>query len=75
MDKDFNMDREDIIRCIEVVRKILIEKEINVSEDVLEKMTKDIMSISYSTGGDYSSKIIQRYAETYIERKLYEEFL
>ena len=75
MDKDFDMDREDINRCIEVVRKILIEKEINVSEDVLEKMTKDIMNISDAKGGDYSSKIIQSYAETYIESKFYEEFL
>ncbi len=75
MDKEFNMDREDINRCIEVVRKILIKKEINVSEDVLEKMTKNIMNISYAKGGDYSSKIIQSYAETYIEEKFYEKFL
>ena len=33
------------------------------------------MNISYSKGGDYSDTIIQRYAETYIEKGFYKEYL
>ena len=41
----------------------------------MAKITKDIMNISYSKGGDYSDMIIQRYAETYIEEGFYKKYL
>jgi hypothetical protein len=33
------------------------------------------MNISYSKGGDYSDKIIQSFAETYVEKGFYKKFI
>jgi len=65
----------DINRCTEIVKNELIRCNVNVSEEILNKITGDIMDISYSKGGDYSDKIIQSFAETYVEKQLYKKFL
>lgn len=65
---------KDVERCTEIIHEQLLEKEIIVDDKLLESITVDIMIISYSTGGDYSNKVITRYAESYIERGLYKKF-
>ena len=69
------LNDRDVRRCMAIVRNELIKKNISVTNNILEKITKDIMNISYSKGGDYSDTIIQRYAETYIEKGFYKEYL
>ena len=44
----------DISRCTEIVRKELLKNNVNVNEKVLNKITLDIMNISYSKGAGYS---------------------
>ena len=67
--------REDVDRCAEIVRAELEKRDGKINNDILNKITEDIMNISYSKGGDYSDTIIQRYAETYIEKGFYKEYL
>ena len=69
------LNDRDVRRCMAIVRNELIKKNISVTNNILKNITKDIMNISYSKGGDYSDTIIQRYAETYIEKGFYKEFL
>ena len=69
------LNDRDVRRCMAIVRNELIKKNIRVTDNILEKITKDIMNISYSKGGDYSDTINQRYAETYIEKGFYKEYL
>jgi hypothetical protein len=68
-------DQKDILRCTEIIRDELNKKNINVDEKILNKITVDIMNISYSKGGDYSNDIIRSFAETYIEEEFYKKFL
>ncbi len=56
----------DIERCCEIVKKELLNHDINVEKELLIEISYKIMGISGSKGGDYSSKIIQAFAEVYI---------
>ena len=44
----------DYKRCTEIVRKELSQRNICVSDDVLDKITEDVMNITYAKGGSYS---------------------
>lgn len=68
-------DQNDILRCTEIVRKELTMNNINVSDDVLNRIVFDVMEISYSKGGDYSDFVIQSFTETYIEEGFYKKFI
>ncbi len=68
-------DVEDIRNCTEVVRKELLKHNVTVNDEILNKITLDVMNISYSKGGDYSDKIIQSFAETYVEKGFYKKFI
>ena len=68
-------DQKDILRCTKIIRDELNKKNINVDEKILNKITVDIMNISYSKGGDYSNDIIRSFTETYIEEEFYKKFL
>ena len=52
-------------------KKRVITKNICVSDDVLDKITEDVMNITYAKGGNYSYDVVQCFAETYVE----EEFI
>ena len=65
----------DLIRCTEIVRKELGNRDIIVDEDVLKKITVDIMNISDAKGGDCSNDIIRSFAGAYIATGLYKKFL
>lgn len=66
---------KDIRNCTEIVKKELLKNNVNVSDDILNKITLDVMNISYSKGGDYSNKVIQSFAETYVEEGFYKKFI
>ncbi len=68
-------DQNDIVRCTEIVLKELTMNNINVSDDVLNRIVFDVMEISYSKGGDYSDFVIQSFTETYIEEGFYKKFI
>lgn len=68
-------DSKDIRNCTEIVKKELLKNKVNVNDDILNKITLDVMNISYSKGGDYSEKIIQSFAETYVEEGFYKKFI
>lgn len=57
------------------MREELTRKDIIVGEGILDRITEDIMNISYSKGGDYSSEIIRRFAKGYFEKGLYKRYL
>lgn len=65
----------DYKRCTEIVRKELSKRNVSVSNDTLDKITEDVMNISYAKGGSYSSNIVQCFAETYVEEEFYKKFL
>lgn len=68
-------NQNDIMRCTEIVRKELLKYNVDVNDETLNKITVDIMNISYSKGGDYSNMIIQSFAETYVEEGFYKKFI
>ena len=53
----------DYKRCTEIVRKELSQRNICVSDDVLDKITEDVMNITYAKGGSYSYDIVQCFAK------------
>ena len=48
--------REDVDRCAEIVRAELEKRDGKINNDILNKITEDIMNISYAKG---ASCIIQ----------------
>lgn len=68
-------NQNDILRCYEIIKKELLKNNINVCDDILNKLVFDVMEITYSKGGDYSDFTVQSFAETYIEEGLYKEFI
>ncbi len=65
----------DYKRCVEIVRRELSKRNVCVSEDTLDKITEDVMNITYAKGGSYLSDIVQCFAETYVEEEFYKKFL
>lgn len=68
-------DSNDINRCEGIVKKELLKNSVDVNKETLNKITLDIMNISYSKGGDYSDEVIQSFAETYVEEGFYLKFI
>ena len=62
---------EDVNRCLSIVKEELDKQGLKLESSKILEVTKDIMNISYSKGGDYSEKTISSFAETYIEEELY----
>lgn len=69
------IDMNNIRNCTEIVRKELLKRDVNVNDEILNKITLEVMNISYSKGGDYSEEIIQSFAETYVEEGFYKKFI
>lgn len=68
-------NKDDIERCVKIVKSQLSKANVNVDEKVLKKITEDIMNISYSKGGSYTDNVIERFSETYIKDGFYKKFL
>ena len=66
-----DVSREDLERCKSVVGKAFESQEISITDEQLEAITKDIMGISFSHGGGYSSDIILGFTKGYIDHGLY----
>jgi len=67
--------KEDIERCNKIVEEELKRREIKVDEDIIKKITEDIMNISYSTGGDYSYDVLKSYTEEYFKEENYKKHI
>lgn len=65
---------DDFNLCNKIVRFELNKRKINISDNVRNKIVEDVMNISYSKGGGYSSEILQSFAETYIEEEFYKKY-
>ena len=52
-----------------------MHRNLCVSDDVLDKITEDVMNITYAKGGSYSYDIVQCFAETYVKEEFYKKFL
>ena len=61
MELPFGATEEDFERCKMIILKLANNKT------GLNEITLTIMNISYSTGGDYSDKIILEYAKSYLK--------
>ena len=70
-----DVSREDLERCKSVVGKAFESQEISISDEQLEVVTKDIMGISFSHGGGYSSDIILGFTKGYIDHGLYARYV
>ena len=68
-------NENDIMRCTQVIQKILEKNNLFFNEALAEKIAIDVMRISLSKGGDYSEKVIRAFAEVYISKKFYTKFL
>ncbi len=68
-------DSNDINRCEGIVKKELLKNSVDVNNETLNKITLEIMNISYSKGGGYTDEVIQSFAETYIEEGFYLKFI
>ena len=66
---------DDYKMCAEVVRSELFKRNVTVSDDILEKITEDVMNITYAKGGDYSYDTVQAFAEVYVEEEFYKKHL
>ena len=58
---------EDLRKCMVVVREILDNKAITVSDEQCQVITLEVMGISYAKGGDYCSETIKSFAEGYLK--------
>lgn len=67
-EEDFKIGRK-------VVQKKLQSHHIDVTDEVLAEITRDIMNISYAKGGGYSAEHISAFAEAYIVSGFHEKYL
>lgn len=66
--------KDDIVRCIDIVKNELNKVQVNMIYDRLHEITLEIMRISYAKGGDYSNNIIEKYAKVYVEHNMYKKY-
>ena len=58
---------EDLQKCMVVVREILDSKAITINEEYCQAIALEVMGISYTKGGDYSSETIKSFVEGYLK--------
>lgn len=63
---------EEITRCQKIVQE---EITIEIAEEVMKELTKDIMNTAVCMGGDFSNDNIRNIAKQYQEMKGVERFL
>ncbi|MCR4687696.1 MAG: hypothetical protein K5659_09005 [Lachnospiraceae bacterium] len=62
-----NKDSDIIKRCKNVIEEELLKNNKILDDTSLDKVTTEIMNISYSKGGDYSEEVIRKFAIVYID--------
>ena len=60
-------DIDIIKRCKNVIEEELLKNNKILDDTSLDKVTTEIMNISYSKGGDYSEEVIRKIAIVYID--------
>ena len=70
-----DISKEDLERCKSVVSRVFESRGISISDEQLDVITKDIMGISFSHGGDYSYDIILGFTKGYIDHGLYSKYV
>ena len=63
-------NQNDIDRCKKIVKEEKVKKNKDLKTISLEKVTIDIMNISYSKGGNYSDEMIRSFSKVYINEFL-----
>ena len=57
---------EDLRKNMVVIREILANKAIVIDEEYCQAIALEVMGISYTKGGDYSSETIKSFVEGYL---------
>ena len=57
---------EDLQKCMVIVREILDSKAITINDEQCQAIALEVMGISYTKGGDYSSETIKSFVEGYL---------
>ena len=70
-----NISQDDLTRCKVVVEKEFKIRSIEVNDEQLTEITKDIMRISDSHGGGHVSDTIRGFTKGYIDSGLYFKYL
>ena len=68
-------NESDYKMCMEVVRKELNKRNVCVSDENLDRITRKVMNITYAKGGDYSYSTIQAFTEGYMDNESYKKYL
>lgn len=58
---------EDLQKCMVIVREILDSKAITINDEQCQAIALEVMGISYTKGGYYSSEIIKSFAKSYLK--------
>ena len=58
---------EDLQKCMLIVREILDSKAITINDEQCQAIALEVMGISYTKGGDYSSETIKSFVEGYLK--------
>ena len=58
---------EDLRKSMVVIREILANKAIVINEEYCQAIALEVMGISYTKAGDYSSETIKSFAESYLK--------
>lgn len=58
---------EDLGKSMVVIREILDSKAITINEEYCQAIALEVMGISYTKGGDYSSETIKSFVEGYLK--------
>lgn len=61
----------DLNRCSDIVKEFLRKENIRCTDEQITSITKDIMNISYSLGGDYSNSVIRSLSKDYFDNRRY----
>ena len=58
---------EDLRKSMVIIRKILANKDITINEEYCQSIALEVMGISYTKAGDYSSETIKSFVEGYLK--------
>lgn len=67
--------REHIDRCKDIVKQTIALEKIELSDENLTELTKEIMDTSLMMGGDYADEAIRAVTLQYIKNQFLPRFL
>ena len=70
------ISKSDLERCKTAIQKLFLEREVvELNDEQLTEITKDIMQISDSHGGGFSTDIVLGFAKGYLDSQLYLKYI